>query len=154
MATWLLKTEPEVYSIDDLKRDRRTAWHGVRNYQARNFLRQMKVGDRILFYHSQSEPPGVAGIAEVSREAFPDPSQFDKKSEFFDAKASKETPRWFCPEVKFVEKAAKLLPLSSLRDDAKLKDMILLKRGSRLSVQPVSDAEFKRITEILSGSKN
>src|SRR5690606_27389126 len=109
---WLMKSEPEVFSISDLERDGRTLWEGVRNYQARNFMmNDMKVGDEVLFYHSNAEPPGVAGIAQVSSAAVPDPTAFDKKSEYFEPKATKENPRWFCVEVKFVKKFKAVLPL-------------------------------------------
>lgn len=148
MSFWLVKTEPDVYSIDDLKRDKVTHWHGVRNYQARNFLRAMKKGEEVLVYHSNAEPPGIVGIATVAREAYPDPSQFEKKSEYFDPKASKENPRWFCPELKFKRKFKQIIPLDELRKIPALKGMVLLQRGSRLSVQPVSEKEWAVIVEL------
>ena len=102
MQYWLMKSEPDVFSIDDLKKQKQTTWDGVRNYQARNFMmNDMQVGDLVLFYHSNAKPPGIAGLATVSKKAEPDPTQFDKKSEYFDPKATKEKPRWFCVKVKF-----------------------------------------------------
>lgn len=145
MNYWLVKTEPEVYSIEDLKRDRRTAWDLVRNYQARNYLRAMQKGDRVLIYHSNAEPSGVAGIASVAKVAYPDPSQFDRRSEYFDPKATPDAPRWFCPELKFERVLPRLVPLAELREVPTLRDMELLRRGSRLSVQPVTEAQFETI---------
>lgn len=143
MKYWLMKSEPDVYSIDKLSKDKTTPWEGVRNYQARNFMmKDMELGDLVLFYHSNAEPPGVAGIAKVSKIAFPDKTQFDKKSEYFDAKATKEKPIWFCVEVEFVSKFKNLVSLSDLRDNEKLSDMVVLQKGSRLSVQPVDKKHF------------
>ena len=153
MAAWLVKTEPSVYSIDDLRRDRRTEWDGVRNYQARNFLQRMKVGERVLFYHSVDQPIGIAGVATVDREAAPDPSQFDRKSEYFDAKASPDKPRWFCPRLRFELKFPEVVELARLRDYPALSGMALLQRGSRLSVQPVTSSEFVTITKLAAGGK-
>jgi predicted RNA-binding protein with PUA-like domain len=145
MAFWLVKSEPDVYSIDDLAREQSTGWNGVRNYQARNFLKAMAVGDSVLFYHSSSEVIGVAGVAAVTRAAYPDPTQFDKRSEYFDAAATAKKPRWFCPDIGFVEKFPRVVPIGELREKPGLKAMALLQRGSRLSVQPVSEREFKVI---------
>lgn len=146
---WLMKSEPDVFSIDDLKRDKTTLWEGVRNYQARNFMiKEMTVGDLVLFYHSNAKPPGVAGIAVVSRGAEADPSAFDKKSEYYEPKATPERPIWECVEVKFVEKFKNYLSLDQLREVAALKDMLLLKRGTRLSIQPVSKKEFEVICKL------
>lgn len=143
MATWLLKSEPDVYSIDDLKRDKRTHWEGVRNYQARNYLRdQLKVGDRVLFYHSNAEPPGIAGIAKVVREGYPDPTAFDQKSDYYDAKSKKEAPAWYMVDIAFVKKFAQPLTLPELKKVKGLEKMVLLQKGSRLSVQPVTEAEY------------
>ncbi|WP_413569944.1 EVE domain-containing protein [Bdellovibrio sp. HCB117] len=143
MKYWLMKSEPDVYSIDTLKKDGTTWWEGVRNYQARNFMsKEMSVGDLVLFYHSNAEPSGVAGIAKVSKAAAPDKTQFDKKSEYFDAKATKEKPNWFCVEVEFVAKFKNFISLSDLRDNEKLADMVVLQKGSRLSVQPVDKKHF------------
>ena len=142
MRYWLVKTEPDVYSIEDLKRDKRTLWTEVRNYQARNYLRDMKKGDLLLVYHSNANPSGVVGIAMVSKEFVADPTQFDEKSEVFDPKATPSAPRWFCPEVQYVETFRTLIPLAALRDRKELKGMELLRKGSRLSVQPVKPEEF------------
>lgn len=145
---WLLKTEPNTYSIDDLKRDKKTAWDSIRNYQARNFLTSMEVGELCLIYHSNAEPPGVIGIGKISKRAFADPLQFDKNSDYYDPKATKEKPRWFCPEISFVEKLTRLISLSELREIKELKEMALLRKGSRLSVQEVSEKEFKTILSL------
>lgn len=146
---WLMKSEPDVYSIDDLKRDGSTSWEGVRNYQARNFMRdEMKVGDLVLFYHSNAKPPGVAGLARVCREAHPDPTQFDPKSDYYDPKATRENPRWMLVDVEYVERFAALLPLESLKADADLEGMELLRKGSRLSVQRVEKGHISHILAI------
>lgn len=147
MAYWLVKTEPEVYSIDDLKRDKVTYWDGVRNYQARNFLKDMKLGEHVLIYHSNASPPAIVGLAKVSAVATADPSQFDKKSPYYDPKATEEAPRWFCPDLRFVKKFKSALPLPDLREMPALKDMLLLRKGSRLSVMPVSEQEFETIVK-------
>jgi predicted RNA-binding protein with PUA-like domain len=146
---WLIKSEPEAFSIDDLAAKGEAPWDGVRNYQARNFMmNDMKVGDQLVFYHSSSEPPGIAGLAEVSGAAQPDPTQFNKNSKYFDAKASKAKPIWFCVTVKFKKKFKQLLPLADLRADPRLKDMALLRKGQRLSIQPVTAEEFKVIKQL------
>jgi predicted RNA-binding protein with PUA-like domain len=145
MNYWLVKTEPDVYSIEDLERDRCTDWTEVRNYQARNYMRAMKVGDHVLVYHSNAKPSGVVGIAEVSKEAFPDRTQFDSKSEVFDPKATPANPRWFCPELSFLTKSAAIIPLEDLKRVSALEGMVLLQRGSRLSVQPVTAKQFRLI---------
>jgi predicted RNA-binding protein with PUA-like domain len=152
MAFWLVKTEPHVYSIDDLRRDKITAWTGVRNYQARNFLKQMEVGDLVLVYHSNAEPPGVVGVARVKHGAKADPTQFDRKSEYFDPAASLEKPRWFCPDLAFSAKLAVMVTLESLRAQASLSGLQLLQRGSRLSVLPVSEKHFDIIRAMGTGS--
>lgn len=138
-----MKSEPSVFSIDDLIKKRESPWDGVRNYQARNFMmKEMAVGDRVLFYHSSCEPPGVAGTAVVSHEALPDATALDKKSAYFDPKASKEQPIWYCVKVKFEEKFPKLVSLEQIRQEKKVAKMLLLKRGQRLSIQPVTKEEF------------
>lgn len=145
---WLMKTEPGSYSIDDLARDGRTHWDGVRNYQARNFMRdEMKVGDDVLFYHSQAEPPGVAGLARVVRDAYPDPSARDPKSKYFDPKASDDDPRWFMVDIEFVERFDDVVPLATLKETAGLEEMLVTKR-SRLSVQPVTADEFRIVARL------
>jgi predicted RNA-binding protein with PUA-like domain len=143
---WLMKSEPDVYSIDDLQREGQACWDGVRNYQARNIMRdRMQQGDLVLFYHSNAKPPGVAGVARVCREAYPDHTQFDPSSEYHDPKATGERPRWFMVDVEFVEKFPELLPLPELRDDPALEGMPLLKKGQRLSVQPVDKEHFRHV---------
>lgn len=145
---WLLKSEPESFSIDDLQRAPRqtTFWNGVRNYQARNLLRdEMKVGDGVIFYHSNADPAAAVGTAEVVRAGYPDGTQFDPKSDYYDAGAKPDDPRWFMVDIKFTEKFARPLPLDLLRTMPALSDMVLLRRGSRLSVQPVTAAEWKAI---------
>lgn len=145
---WLMKSEPETYSIDDLERDGSEPWDGVRNYQARNFMREMAEGDLLLYYHSNAKPPGVAGIGRISREAYPDPSQFDEKSKYYDPKSKKEEPRWSLVEVEFVEKFAEEIPLQALKDDPALAGMLVTQKGSRLSVQPVETPHFKHILKV------
>ena len=141
---WLMKSEPEVYSIDDLRRDGSTAWEGVRNFKARNNMRAMTIGDEVLFYHSNADPPGVAGIARVSRVAYPDPSQFERKSDYFDEKSDRANPRWDLVDVTFVAKAKEFVGLPAIKADAELADMELVRYG-RLSVQSVTKSEFERI---------
>ena len=143
---WLMKSEPNTYSIDDLKKDKKTCWEGVRNYQARNFMRdKMKVGDLVLFYHSNAEPPGIAGIAKIASKTYPDPFQFDKKSKYFDEKSKKENPRWWLVDISFVKKFSKLLSLAEIKTHPKLKTMYVAKKGMRLSVQPVEANHFQLI---------
>lgn len=149
-----MKSEPDVFSFSDLKkRPKKTEpWNGVRNYQARNFMRdEMKIGDLVLFYHSSCEVPGVAGIAKVSSSPYPDETQFDKKSEYFDPKATKEVPRWFLVDVTF-EEDLNHVSLEEIRGQEKLKDMRLLQRGNRLSILPVTKEEFQFIKKM--GKKN
>ena len=141
---WLMKSEPDTYSIDDLERDGRTHWDGVRNYKARNNMRAMKVGDEVLFYHSSANPPGVAGIARVCREAYPDPAQFDPESAYHDAKSKPEEPRWDMVDVEFVAKAKETVGLPEIKADKALADMELVRYG-RLSVQSVRKEEFERV---------
>lgn len=146
MKHWLMKTEPDVFSIEDLKKNSTTLWEGVRNYQARNFMmKDMCVGDLVLFYHSNATPPGIAGIAKISKNAVPDPTQFDKKSEYYDPKATLTKPNWFCVEVKFVKKFSNLISLDELKKDKKLENMLVIKKGQRLSIQPVNEKEFEWI---------
>ncbi len=148
---WLMKSEPDVFSFADLKkRPKKTEpWNGVRNYQARNFMRdEMQVGDLILFYHSSCEIPGVAGIAKVSSKPYPDVTQFDSKSEYFDPKATKEEPRWFLVDVSFEEDLKTHVSLEQLKTFDELKDMRLLQRGNRLSILPVTREEFMFIKKL------
>jgi len=146
---WLLKSEPEAYSIDDLKRDGRTCWDGVRNYQARNFMRdEMQVGDGVLFYHSNADPPGVAGVAEVCREGYPDDSAFDPKDKHYDPKSKKDAPTWMMVDVKFVEAFAGVVSLEALKATKSLNGMLVAQRGQRLSVQPVEPEHFKIVRQM------
>lgn len=149
MRYWLIKSEPSAYSIDDLARDRKTAWTGVRNYQARNFMRdQMKPGDRAFFYQSNCDQPGIVGIAEVASAAYPDETQFDRKSEYYDATSTREAPRWLNVDFRFVRKT-RLLPLEELRRHRQLEKMRVLARGNRLSITPVDPAEWGYISKLL-----
>ena len=143
-----MKSEPEVFSIQALRRDRQTHWEGVRNYQARNHLRSMRVDDLVLFYHSNAEPPGVAGIARVCREAYPDDTQFDAKSHYYDADSKPDDPRWSLVDVEFVEELAQFVPLDVMKEDAALDGMLVIKRGMRLSVQPVEREHFARVLKL------
>lgn len=145
---WLFKTEPGSYSIDDLQADGRTHWDGIRNYQARNLLRdEIKKGDDVLIYHSSTEPPGVAGVATVVRSGYADPSAVDPRSKYFDEKATQSDPRWFMVDVKFVEKFPELIPLSLLKQTPGLEKMVVTTK-SRLSVQPVSEPEFEIVLKL------
>ncbi|WP_316358505.1 EVE domain-containing protein [Candidatus Neptunichlamydia sp. REUL1] len=149
MRYWLIKSEPTTYSIDDLKRLKQDHWEGVRNYQARNFMRdEMRVGDLALFYHSNATPPGVVGVARVCREAHPDFFAWDPESKYFDPKSSPDNPRWMMVDVEFVEKFSRLIPLEELRGYPELEEMVLLQKGSRLSVQRATKAEFTFIRKL------
>lgn len=149
---WLFKSEPDVYSIEDLRRDGSTYWDGVRNYQARNLLRDdIKEGDQVLYYHSRVQPIGVAGVAKVVKGPYGDPTQFDKKSKYFDPKASEDNVRWFVVDIAHVETFDAVVPLTTLKEEPKLKDMVVTQRGSRLSVQPVTAAEFKTVLRMAKG---
>lgn len=146
---WLFKSEPDVYSIDQLKEDTKKYggmyWEGVRNYQARNFMRQCKAGDLILYYHSNCKPPGIVGIAKVVKEAYPDPVQFDKKNKYYDHKSSPENPRWSVVDVAFVKKFTQKISLDELRSVPELAKMIVVRKGNRLSITPVTKKEFNFI---------
>ena len=147
MAYWLLKSEPTTFSIDHLQAKGIEHWDGVRNYQARNNLRAMAVGDLCFFYHSVVDPTGIAGICEVVREAYPDHTQFDPASKYFDPKASPDKPRWFMPDVRFVRRFDRVVTLKELRTVPGLENMVLLNRG-RLSVQPVTEEEWNIINSL------
>lgn len=145
---WLVKSEPNCFSIDDLAaaEGKRTYWDGVRNYQARNMLRdEMKLGDRVLFYHSNAKPPSIVGVAEVVREGYPDTTAFDPGNEHYDPKSQPDSPTWYMVDLKLVKKLARPLPLAELRQASQLSGMELLRLGSRLSVQPVSPQQFKTV---------
>ena len=143
---WLMKSEPDAFSIDDLKRKGQEAWDGVRNYQARNFMRDgMRVGDKVFFYHSNCAEPGIVGVAQVATDAYPDPSQFDPKSKYFDAASSRDKPRWMLVDVKFVKKLKRTIALKELQSDPALAEMALVRKGNRLSVMPVEASEWRHI---------
>lgn len=144
-----MKSEPNVYSVQDLERDGRECWEGVRNYQARNLMRdEMRVGDLALFYHSNAKPSGVAGVARICREAYPDDTQFDPKSPYYDARSNPAEPRWLRVDVEHVETFDEVLSLAALKADPALSDMMVTQKGSRLSVQPVDKAHFKHILKL------
>ena len=147
---WLLKTEPDVFSFSDLLAApaRTTLWEGVRNYQARNFMREVRVGDAALVYHSSTRPTGVAGLAEVVREAYPDPTQFDEQSPYYDAKASRDAPRWDAVNVRGVAALPRFVPLAELRTEPELQSLKILQRGNRLSVTPLTEREFRVILRL------
>ena len=143
---WLMKSEPDAFSIDDLKRKKQEAWDGVRNYQARNYMRDgMRVGDKVFFYHSNCAEPGIVGIATVATDAYPDPSQFDPKSKYFDPGSSRDNPRWMLVDVKFAKKLKRTITLKELQTDPALDGMVLVRKGSRLSVQPVDAGHWEHI---------
>lgn len=143
MQYWLMKSEPDVFGIDDLKEVGTEPWDGIRNYQARNIMRDdMKVGDGVLFYHSNAKPPGVVGVAEIASEAYPDPTQFDSDNKYFDAKSKPEDPRWLLVDVKYVRHLPRLIPLAELKEAPGLKEMMVTRKGMRLSIQPVTKQEW------------
>ncbi len=146
---WLMKSEPDVFGIRDLKKNKTEPWDGVRNYQARNFMRDdMKIGDGVLFYHSNAKPPGVAGIAEVCKLAYPDPTQFDKKSKYYDPKSPLDNPRWWLVDVKFLAEFSNFISLPQLREIPALSDMLVIKKGMRLSIQPVTAKDYKTVCKL------
>lgn len=143
---WLMKTEPGAYAIDDLKREKVAFWDGVRNYQARNFMRdEMRVGDKVLFYHSNTPPVGVVGLAKVVKEGYVDVTQFDSREDHYDPKVKKENPRWYGVDVRFVKKFKEPVTLEELKANKKLKDMAVVQPGQRLSVQPVSKKDYEEV---------
>jgi predicted RNA-binding protein with PUA-like domain len=150
MRYWLMKSEPSVFSIDDLAKAARqtTSWDGVRNYQARNLLREAAVGDGVIFYHSSADPPAAVGTATIARAAYPDGSQFDPKDDHYDPASKKDEPRWFVVDVRFEQKFARPVTLAELRAVPALEGMVLLRKGSRLSVQPVTPAEWKVLCKL------
>jgi predicted RNA-binding protein with PUA-like domain len=151
-AHWLMKSEPEAYSIGDLEREGTTLWDGIRNYQARNFMRAMQVGDRAFFYHSNATPPGIVGLMEVMETGLVDPSQFDPESKYFDAKSNRDAPRWDCVRLSYLRTFPELLPLEVLRESFEEEELAVVRRGNRLSILPVSEASARRIYALL-GSK-
>jgi len=149
MAYWLMKSEPEAYSIDDLAREGSTLWDGIRNYQARNFMRSMAIGDRAFFYHSNAKPPGIVGLMEVIETGITDPSQFDPSNKYFDPKATADKPRWDCVRLAYVGRFAALLSLDSLREQFSVEELAVVRNGNRLSILPVPDASAQRLLELL-----
>ncbi|MCB0713847.1 MAG: EVE domain-containing protein [Ignavibacteriae bacterium] len=148
---WLMKSEPDCYSIDDLQREKKTFWDGVRNYQVRNFMRDdMKPGDLAFFYHSSTEPPGIVGVMTVTKSGYPDHTQFDPDEDHFDPKSSPDDPRWLMVDVKFVSKFNEMIPLSELKETPGLEKMVVTQRGSRLSVQPVTEEEWRTVMSLRS----
>ena len=148
---WLMKSEPEIFSIDDLAnaKNQTAYWDGVRNYQARNFLRDnFKVGDKVIFYHSNTEPPAAAGICEVVKEAYPDFTAFDPENDHYDPKSKKDSPSWFMVDVKFIRKFSRPVSISEIKANPKLQKMLLIQRGNRLSVMPLSKEEFDEIVRM------
>ena len=146
---WLMKVEPSAYSIDDLARDGSTSWEGVRNYQARNFMRdEMQVGDGVLFYASNAEPSGVTGLAEIARAAYPDAYAWKKGHTYFDAASTPEKPLWYSVDIRFVERFPRIVSLDTLKSTPGLEDMVVTKKGSRLSIQPVTKREFDIVTKL------
>ncbi|MES2658989.1 MAG: EVE domain-containing protein [Verrucomicrobiota bacterium] len=149
MRHWLIKSEPDVFGIDHLAEVKREPWSGVRNYQARNYMwKEMKPGDLALFYHSNAKPPGVTGIARVVGEPYPDPTQFDPKSEYHDPKSKPENPRWWLTDFEFVGKFEEMLTLEALKADSVLAEMMVCQRGTRLSITPVDPLHFKRVCKL------
>lgn len=146
---WLMKCEPTSYSIDDLKRDVKTGWEGVRNYQARNFIRdKMSTADEAIFYHSNGDPSGAAGVMKICGAGYPDPFAFDPKHKYFDADSDPENPCWYTVDVQFAKKFPKVVPLSAIKENPKLKGIMVAKKGSRLSVQPLSREHFQEIVKM------
>jgi predicted RNA-binding protein with PUA-like domain len=148
MNYWLMKSEPDEFSIDDLKTRKSEPWSGVRNYQARNFIRDMRAGDGVLFYHSSCAEPGVVGIATVANSAYADPTQFDPNSDYYDAKSSREEPRWSLVDVKYKRKLKRTIALTELKDRPELEGFALVHRGNRLSVLPVTKAQWDFILSL------
>ncbi|MCZ8157587.1 MAG: EVE domain-containing protein [Leptospira sp.] len=149
MRYWLFKTEPDVFSIEDLQREKISFWEGVRNYQARNYLRDdVKEGDKVLFYHSNANPPCIVGIAEIVESGIPDPHQFDPNSKYFDPKAKVSEPRWYGVKLKLLQKFKQQISLSELKANVGLAEMIVVQKGSRLSIQPVTKKEFEIVVKL------
>ncbi len=146
MTNWLMKSEPDAYGIDDLKRDRREPWDGIRNYQARNMMRDdMKIGDKVFFYHSNCKDVGVVGVMKVASKPYPDPTQFDPESNYYDPKSNPDDPRWCLVDVQFVKKLKRTISLAEIKAHPGLDDMVLVRKGNRLSIMPVSDDHWNLI---------
>ena len=149
MAYWLMKSEPDVYGIDHLQQDGTTLWDGIRNYQARNFMRSMALGDRAFFYHSNAKPPGIIGLMEVIETGLTDPSQFDPDNKYFDPKSKPAAPRWDCVRLRYVGRFAELLSLDQLRELFTVDELPVVRQGNRLSILPVPEASATRLLELL-----
>ena len=149
MAFWLMKSEPDVYGIDQLQREGTTLWDGIRNYQARNYMRSMKVGDQAFFYHSNTKPPGIVGLMEVVDTGLVDPSQFDPGSKYFDPGSTKGAPRWDCVRLRYGRHFDRLLSLDELRESFSVEELTVVRRGNRLSILPVPEATAKRLFALL-----
>ena len=150
MQHWLMKSEPDVFSIDDLKRVKKEPWDGIRNYQARNFMRDdMKVGDPVFFYHSNCDEPGIVGLMKVASKPYPDPTAFDPKSKYFDAKSDPDNPRWLLVDVRFSRKLKRTVTLAEMKQEPALEGMRLLMRGNRLSIMPVEAAHWDHILSMV-----
>ena len=152
MAYWLMKSEPDVYGIDHLQQDGTTLWDGIRNYQARNFMRTMHIGDRAFFYHSNATPPGIVGLMEVVETGITDPSQFDPANKYFDPKSKPEAPRWDCARLGYRRTFARMLTLDDLREHFDAESLPVLRRGNRLSILPVSHVSAERMLSLLGES--
>jgi predicted RNA-binding protein with PUA-like domain len=149
MNYWLMKSEPDAYSIDDLKRDRREPWDGIRNYQARNRMRDdMKIGDLVFFYHSNCPEPGIVGIMKVASEPYPDPTQFDKKSKYFDSKSNKDDPRWCLVDVAYKRKLKRTITLAEIKETKGLDGLILTRKGNRLSIMPIEKKHWDKLLSL------
>ncbi|MEB3361864.1 MAG: EVE domain-containing protein [Synechococcaceae cyanobacterium] len=149
MTYWLMKSEPSVYGIADLEREQTTLWDGIRNYQARNYMREMQIGDRAFFYHSNTSPPGIVGLMEVVETGLVDPTQFDPESPYFDSAATMAKPRWDCVRLRYVCTFPQLLSLDDLRCHFQPEDLAVVRKGNRLSIVPVSEASSQRLLELL-----
>ncbi|MFP6876099.1 MAG: EVE domain-containing protein [Roseibacillus sp.] len=149
MKYWLIKSEPHVYGIKQLKKEKKAEWDGVRNYQARNMMRdEMKIGDLVLYYHSNCDVLGVVGIARVASEPYPDHTQFHKSSKYYDEKSSEDNPRWILVDFEFVAEFAKAVSLPTMKEDEKLEGMVVLRKGNRLSITPVEGKHFRRVCKL------
>lgn len=151
MAFWLMKSEPEVYGINHLREGKTTLWDGIRNYQARNFMRNMEIGDQAFFYHSNTSPPGIVGLMEVIETGIIDPSQFDPDSKYHDPKASKEKPRWDCVRLRYLREFPHMLTLEALRQTFSPEELIVVRQGNRLSIMPVPKETAQRLFSLLEG---
>ena len=149
MAHWLMKSEPDVYGIHHLQQEGTTLWDGIRNYQARNFMRSMAIGDRAFFYHSNAKPPGIVGLMEVIETGLTDPSQFDSASKYFDPKSKPQAPRWDCVRLRYVGTFDELLSLDQLREQFSVEELPVVRQGNRLSILPVPEASATRLLDLL-----